>query len=99
VPFAKLVSWILPISIIPFAPTKVKKYPEISIGPGDRFHTNKPLVKRSESGQQTFEVDYVLRNGCHAFAQIGTVTLIIFTFAKDGKFLGVQAGQSIEKAE
>ncbi len=76
----------------------VKKYPEISIWPGDRFHTNKPLVKHSESGQQTFEVDYILRNGCHACAQIGTV-ILIFTFDKDGKFHGVRAGQSIEKAE
>jgi hypothetical protein len=76
----------------------LKRYPEISLWPGDRFHTNKPLVKHSESGQQMFEVDYIVRNGCHACARIGTV-ILIFTFDKDGKFHGVQAGQSIKKAE
>jgi hypothetical protein len=75
-----------------------KKYPNISIWPGDRFHIDKPLVEHSESGQQLFVVDYILRDGCHACAQIGTTSLI-FTFDKDGKFNGVQEGQSIKQTE
>jgi hypothetical protein len=75
-----------------------KKYPEISMWPGDRFHTNNPLVQHSESGQQLFEVDYIFRDGCHACAQIGTVRLI-FAFGKDGKFNGVQSGQSVSSTK
>jgi hypothetical protein len=75
-----------------------KKYPNISIWPGDRFHTSKPLVTHLESGQQLFEVDYILRDGCHACAQIGTVSLI-FTFDKQAKFNGIQAGQSVSSAK
>ena len=75
-----------------------KKYPNISIWPADRFHINKPLVKHSESGQLLFAVDYILRDGCHACAQIGTTSLI-FTFDKDGRFNGIRAGQSIKQVE
>ena len=67
-----------------------EKYPQISIWPGDRYQTGAPSVKHLESGGQSFEVDYVLRDGCHACAQIGAVSLT-FTFDEQGKFRGIQA--------
>jgi hypothetical protein len=67
-----------------------KKYPHISIWPGDRYHTSEPLVKHLESGGESFVVGYTLRDGCHACAQIGTASLI-FAFDEHGKFSGVQA--------
>lgn len=66
-----------------------RKYPQISIWPGDRFDMNKPSVKHLESGGLSFAVDYILRDGCHACAQIGTATLTL-SFDKRGIFSGVQ---------
>jgi hypothetical protein len=70
-----------------------KKYPHISIWPGDRYHSNKPVVKHLESGK-AFVVDYLLRDGCHACAQVGTASLR-FDFDKQGKFIGVQARPTV----
>lgn len=70
-----------------------KKYSHISIWPGDRYHTSQPVVKHLESGK-AFVVDYLLRDGCHACAQIGTASLS-FDFDKQGKFIGVQAGSTV----
>jgi hypothetical protein len=67
-----------------------KKYPYISIWPGDRYHTSEPLVKHLESGEESFVVGYTLRDGCHACAQIGTASMT-FEFDEHGKFSGVQA--------
>jgi hypothetical protein len=67
-----------------------KKFPQISVWPGDRYHTGTPSAKHLESGGQSFVVDYVLRDGCHACAQIGAVSLT-FAFDERGKFSGVQA--------
>jgi hypothetical protein len=61
-----------------------KEYPQISIWPGDRYHTETPSVKHLESRGQSFVVGYVLRDGCHACAQIGTASLT-FTFDERGK--------------
>jgi hypothetical protein len=66
-----------------------KKYPQISVWPGDRFHMDKPSVQRLASGAPQFSVDYILRDGCHACAPIGTATLI-FSFDLRGAFAGVQ---------
>lgn len=71
-----------------------KKYPHISIWPGGRCHTSEPLVNHLQSGGQSFAVDYILRDGCHACAQIGTVSLT-FAFDEHGKFSGVQAGPTV----
>jgi hypothetical protein len=78
--------------------TQANKHPQISIWPGDRYHTDKPIVKNLGSGQQSFAVDYILRNGCHACAKIGTVSLI-FTFDQQGRFGGTQAGQAVSPGE
>src|ERR1700722_3607944 len=71
-----------------------KKHPQISIWPGDRYHTNKPLVKDVGSGGQLFVVEYILRDGCHACAQIGTASLS-FSFDKQGRFTGVQSRPAV----
>jgi hypothetical protein len=71
------------------------KYPHISVWPGDRYHTSEPLVKYIESGGgESFVVGYILRDGCHACAQIGTVSLT-FAFDEHGKFSGLQAGPTV----
>lgn len=69
-----------------------KEYPQISIWPGDRYHTSKTNGENLESGGQTFVVEYTLRDGCHACAQIGTASLI-FEFDEDGRFTGVRVGR------
>lgn len=66
-----------------------KKYPQVSIWPGNRYHTNKPSVKNLESGGLSFAADYILRDGCHSCVQIGTASLI-FAFDRQGRFSGVQ---------
>ncbi len=68
-----------------------KTYPHISIWPGDRYHTGDPTAEHLKSGGQLFVVDYILRDGCHACAQIGTVSLT-FAFDGQGRFSGVQTG-------
>jgi hypothetical protein len=70
-----------------------KTYPHISVWPGDRFHTDKPSTEH-ESGRQLFVVDYILRDGCHACAQIGKVSLT-FAFDGEGKFSGVQTAATV----
>jgi hypothetical protein len=71
-----------------------KKYPHVSIWPDDRYHTNKPLVNGLASGGQSFVVTYILRDGCHACAQIGTTSLT-FDFDQRGRFSGVQVGPTV----
>lgn len=78
--------------------TLASKHPQISIWPGDRYHTDKPIVKNPGSGKPSFVVDYILRNGCHACAKIGTVSLT-FSFDQQGRFSGTQAGQSVSPGE
>jgi hypothetical protein len=69
-----------------------EEYPQISIWPGDRYQTSDPTVQAPESGGQTFVVEYILRDGCHACAQIGTASLI-FEFDENGRFTGVRVGR------
>ena len=73
-----------------------KKHPQISIWPGDRYHTNKPLVKDLGCGQQLFVVEYILRDGCHACAQIGAASLN-FPFDQQGRFTGVPAQPAVSR--
>jgi inhibitor of cysteine peptidase len=46
-----------------------------------------PKLDATGWGTQTFLVDYILRDGCHACAQIGTATFA-FAFDTQGKFQG-----------
>jgi predicted secreted protein len=61
------------------------QYPNISVWPGDRFDTKSPMVTSTGWGTQVFMVPYLLRDGCHACAEIGTLTLG-FTFDTQGNF-------------
>jgi predicted secreted protein len=65
------------------------QYPNVSIWPGDRFDTKLPALVDTGWGTQTFAVDYILRDGCHACATIGTAT-VDFVFDTDGKFQGAK---------
>jgi predicted secreted protein len=65
------------------------RYPNVSIWPGDRFDTELPALVDTGWGTQTFAVDYILRDGCHACAQIGTAN-VAFQFDADGKFQGAK---------
>jgi len=65
------------------------KFPNISIWPADRDNTQLPKLDAAGWGTQTFLVDYILRDGCHACAQIGTATLA-FSFDTQGKFQGTR---------
>jgi predicted secreted protein len=62
-----------------------EQYPHISVWPGDRIDSKLPTATSTGWGTQTFMVPYLLRDGCHACAEIGTVTLG-FTFDTDGNF-------------
>jgi predicted secreted protein len=65
------------------------QYPNVSVWPGDRFDTKLPALADTGWGTQTFAVEYILRDGCHACATIGTVA-VDFVFETDGKFQGAK---------
>src|ERR1700723_4324816 len=62
-----------------------EQYPHISVWPADRFDATLPTMTSTGWGTQTFMVQYVLRDGCHACAEIGSAT-VGFTFDTDGNF-------------
>src|SRR5277367_2511119 len=62
-----------------------EQYPRISVWPGDRSNPQLPKLDATGWGTQTFLLDYVLRDGFHACAQICTATLA-FAFDTQGKF-------------
>ncbi len=66
-----------------------QQYPNITLWPGDRFDAKTPALSNSGWGTQTFLVNYVLRDGCHACAQIGTA-IVAFDFDNQGKFQGTR---------
>src|SRR5271168_2418306 len=61
------------------------QYPQISLWPGDRFDSKLPTVTSGSWGVQTFLVQYILRDGCHACAVVGAATLG-FDFDTQGNF-------------
>jgi inhibitor of cysteine peptidase len=65
------------------------QYPNISIWPGDRNDPQLPKLDSGGFGRQNFLVDYILRDGCHACATIGTATFA-YAFDGDGKFQGAR---------
>jgi inhibitor of cysteine peptidase len=65
------------------------QYPRISVWPGDRFDNKLPTVTSTGWGVQTFLVQYKLRDGCHACAEVGTATLG-FNFDTQGNFQGAR---------
>ncbi len=64
-------------------------FPNISIWPADRSNPALPKLDSSGFGRQTFLVDYILRDGCHACATVGSATFA-FAFDGDGKFQGAR---------
>jgi hypothetical protein len=66
-----------------------KKYPRISLWPGDRYGTDNPVVKDSPGGARLFAVGYRLRNFCHACAVVGSAQFG-FIFDQNGKFIGTK---------
>ena len=63
------------------------QYPQISLWPGDRFGSRFARAMAGPQGGQRFIFPYLLRDGCHACATIGTVQ-IAFDFDRTGGFLG-----------
>ena len=69
-----------------------KRYPNISVWPGDRTSTASPRVAVSPggSGGQRFVFSYIFRDACHACAVVGSGEMA-FDFDKAGR----RAGQSV----
>jgi inhibitor of cysteine peptidase len=61
------------------------KYPNISVWPADRTNPRLPEVLPRNDGGQDFLVRYLLRDGCHACAEIGNARAV-FSFDANGKF-------------
>jgi inhibitor of cysteine peptidase len=59
----------------------LQKYPNITVFPGDRYHTDFPVAKALTGDNQEFKVEYLLQEGCHACARIGT---LVASFIFDG---------------
>ena len=66
-----------------------EQYPHISVWPGDRLDSKVPTATSSGWGFQSFLVQYVLRDGCHACAEVGTAT-ISFNIDTQGNFQGAK---------
>jgi predicted secreted protein len=58
-----------------------QEYPNVSVFPDDRYHTDLPVAKNSTGDNQEFDVEYLLQDGCHACARIGT---LVVSFVFDG---------------
>jgi inhibitor of cysteine peptidase len=74
-----------------------EQYPKISVWPGDRFDNKLPAVTSTGWGFQTFLVQYKLRDGCHACAEVGTATLG-FKFDTQGNFQGARVASVVAAA-
>jgi inhibitor of cysteine peptidase len=71
-----------------------EQYPKISVWPGDRIDTKLPAVTSAGWGFQTFLVQYKLRDGCHACAEVGIATLG-FKFDTQGNFQGTRVASVV----
>jgi len=74
-----------------------EQYPRISVWPGDRFDSKLPAVTSTGWGFQTFLVQYILRDGCHACAEVGIATLG-FKFDTQGNFQGARVASVVAAA-
>ena len=68
----------------------LRKYPNANIFPADRYHTELPVATSAVSGGQEFQVEYLLQDGCHACARLGTL-IVAFDFDSSGRFSDVTA--------
>jgi predicted secreted protein len=71
-----------------------EQYPHISVWPGNRFDGKLPTVTSTGWGVQTFSVQYILRDGCHACAVVGTAALD-FKFDTQGNFQGARVASVV----
>jgi predicted secreted protein len=71
-----------------------EQYPKISVWPGDRFDSKLPTATSAGWGFQTFLVQYELRDGCHACAEVGIATLE-FKFDTQGHFQGARVSSVV----
>src|SRR5262249_19356927 len=67
----------------------LQKYPNASVFSADRYHEETP-ENTSGKGSQSFRIEYLILNGCHACARIGTL-LASFEFDESGHFEGARA--------
>ena len=74
-----------------------EQYPRISVWPGDRFDSKLPAVTSTGWGFKTFLVQYKLRDGCHACAEVGIATLE-FKFDTQGNFQGARVASVVSAA-
>ena len=63
----------------------LQKYPNTNVFPADRYHPEQPVATSSANGGQEFQVEYLLQDGCHACARIGTLVMS-FEFGSSGGF-------------
>ncbi len=68
----------------------LQKYPNVSVFPADRYHTELPVATDTANGGQEFQVEYLLQDGCHACARVGTL-IVAFDFDSSGRFTEVGA--------
>ena len=65
------------------------KYPNISSWPADRTSPGLPEVRQRDSGGTQVLVRYLLKDGCHACANVGSAR-VAFNFNAAGKFEGAR---------
>jgi predicted secreted protein len=70
--------------------TFLQKYPNVNVFPADRYHTELPVATSAANGGQEFQVEYLLQDGCHACARLGTL-VASFIFDTSGRFAEVRA--------
>lgn len=68
----------------------LQKYPNVNVFPADRYHTELPVANSTANEGQEFQVEYLLQDGCHACARVGTL-IVAFDFDSTGRFTEVSA--------
>jgi inhibitor of cysteine peptidase len=71
-----------------------EQYPRLSVWPGDRLDGKLPTVTSTGWGFQTFLVQYKLRDGCHACAEVG-IAALEFKFDTQGNFQGARVASVV----
>jgi hypothetical protein len=67
----------------------VNEFPDAAVWPGDRYLFNQPVCEPLPGGGQRFAVEYLLKNGCHACANLAAVKFA-FDFDRAGIFIGTR---------
>ena len=73
----------------------IRRYPNVSIWPGDRSGTKFPVSYHFSNGAQQFIFNYKLQDGCHACKLVGFANLA-FNFDNHGKYQGIKVVEVIE---